>query len=185
VAVATQPQGRTVRSGGKTLLSVIAAGRPPLSYQWLFNGEPMTDPNASLRTLPLNLVNAASAGNYTVMATDSSGSVTSEAAVVTIAAGNQPPVALPYRVTTVQDQPLDVPISRLRWNMSDPDGDPTYFTQVSATSDAGGTLLDLGGASVTYTPPAGFVGSDRFTYSIEDELGATATGDVLVEVTQK
>jgi len=183
--ITTQPQGRTVRNGGKTSLSVIAAGRPPLSYQWLFNSTPMIDPNASLRTLPLNVVNAASAGSYSVVVTNSSGSVTSEPAILTVAADNQPPVALSYAVTTVQDQPVDVPISRLRWNMSDPDGDPTYFTSVSPASDAGGVIVDLGGANVTYTPPAGFVGSDQFTYSIEDELGATATGQVQVEVTQK
>ena len=183
--IATQPQGRTVRSGGKTSLSVIASGRPPLSYQWLFNGQPMTDPNASLRTLPLNTVNAGSAGSYTVVVTNASGSVTSEAALVTATSDNQAPVALSYKVATVQDQPVDVPISRLRWNMSDPDGDPTYFTSVSPASDAGGVIVDLGGANVTYTPPAGFVGSDQFTYSIEDELGATATGQVQVEVTQK
>ena len=183
--IVTQPQNRTVRSGGKTSLSVIASGRPPLSYQWLFNDKPMTDPNASLRTLPLNVVNADSAGRYTVVVTNASGSVTSEAAVVTAAANNQAPVALAYKATTVQDQPVEIPISRLRWNMSDPDGDPTYFTAVSETSDAGGKIVDLGGASVTYTPAAGFVGSDRFTYSIEDEMGATATADVQVEVTPK
>ena len=105
--------------------------------------------------------------------------------MVTADTNNQPPVALAYKATTVQDQPLEIPISRLRWNMSDPDGDPTYFTAVSETSDAGGKIVDLGGAGVTYTPAAGFVGSDRFTYSIEDEMGATATADVQVEVTPK
>lgn len=183
--VATQPQGRTVRSGGKTSLSVVALGRPPLSYQWVFNGTALTDPNASRRTLELNPVDADSAGSYTVVVTNSSGSATSEAAVVTVTSNNQPPVALAYKVTTAQDQPVDIPVSRLRWSMSDPDGDPTYFVSVSGTSDAGGTIVDLGGASITYTPPAGFVGSDRFTYSIEDELGATATADVQVEVVQK
>ena len=130
----------------------------------------------------MNSVGTGSAGSYTVVVTNTSGSVTSEAAVLTVTPDNQPPVALPYKVTTVQDQPVDIPISRLRWNISDPDGDPTYFTAVSATSDAGGTIADLGGASITYTPPAGFVGSDKFTYSIEDEIGAKATGDVQVEV---
>jgi hypothetical protein len=183
--ITIQPQDRTVRTGGKTSLSVIAAGRPPLSYQWFLKGAALADPNASRRTLELNSVDAAEAGSYTVVVTNASGSVTSEAAVVTVTPNNQAPVALPYEVTAVQDQPLDIPISRLRWNMSDPDGDPTYFTTVSQTSDAGGTILDLGGASITYTPPAGFVGSDRFTYSIEDEMGATATADVQVEVTPK
>jgi hypothetical protein len=183
--IMTQPQSRAVRIGGKTSLSVIASGRPPLSYQWLFNDKPMTDPNAMHRTLPLNSVSAAMAGGYTVVVTNSSGSVTSDAAVVAAVPENHPPEAIPYKTTAIEDQPLDIPVSRLRWNISDPDGDPTYFTSVSPTSDAGGTIVDLGGASITYTPPFGFTGQDRFTYSIEDEGGATATADVQVEVTPK
>ncbi|MBN1505320.1 MAG: immunoglobulin domain-containing protein [Sedimentisphaerales bacterium] len=183
--IVTQPQSRAVRIGGKTALSVVASGRPPLSYKWLFNGKPMTDPNAVRRTLPLNSVSAATAGSYTVVVTNSSGSLTSDAAVVTAVPENHAPEAIPYKTTTVQDQPLEIPVSRLRWNISDSDGDPTYFTSVSPTSDAGGTIVDLGGASITYVPPVGFTGQDRFTYSIEDEGGATAVGEVLVEVVQQ
>ncbi len=180
--IATQPQSRTVRSGGKTSLSVVALGRPPLSYQWLLNGEPLSDPNGTQRTLKLGPVDAGSAGDYTVVVTNSSGSATSEAATVTVTSDNQPPVALVYQVTTSQDQPLDIAVSRLLWNVSDPDGDVLYFISVSDTSDNGGTILDPGGATITYTPPAGFTGSDRFTYNVEDEMGAGVTADVEVEV---
>jgi hypothetical protein len=180
--IMTQPQSCAVRSGGKTTLSVVALGRPPLSYQWLFKGQPMSDPNATQRTLKIGLVDAASAGDYAVVVTNASGSVTSEAAAVTIAAANQPPMAAVYKVTTTQDMPVDIPVSRLRWGLSDPDGDPTYFTSVNSPSDNGGIILDEGGASITYIPFTGFTGVDRFTYNIEDELGATATGEVQVEV---
>jgi len=181
-AIMTQPQARTVRTGGETSLSVIALGRPPLSYQWLFNGQTLNDPNATQRTLTLGPADASTAGSYSVVVTNSSGSTTSAAAVVTVTATNQSPVAAPYQVTTGKDKPLEISVSRLRWNISDPDGDPAYFVSVSATSDKGGTVLDPGGATITYTPPAGFLGSDRFTYAIEDESGAGATGEVLVEV---
>jgi hypothetical protein len=40
----------------------------------------------------------------------------------------------------------------------------------------------VGGALFLYMPPAGFTGSDRFTYTFEDEPGAGATADVQVEV---
>jgi hypothetical protein len=180
--IMTQPQSRTVRSGGKTSLSVVALGRSPLSYQWFFNGQPLSGPSATQRTLNLDPVDAGSAGRYTVVVTNSSASAPSEVAVVTAISTNQPPVALVYTVTTGQDQPVDIPISRLRWGISDPDGDPVHFTAVSGTSDNGGTILDPGGATVTYTPPTGFTGLDRFTYTIEDELGAMATADVQVEI---
>ncbi|OHB67442.1 MAG: hypothetical protein A2Y76_02935 [Planctomycetes bacterium RBG_13_60_9] len=183
--IMTQPGNCTVREGGKTLLSVVALGRPPLSYQWLFNGQAMSDPNATQRTLKLGTVNAASAGSYTVVVTNSSGSVTSEAGVLTVVPANQPPVSTGYKTSTLQDQPLDIPISRLRWTISDPDGDPTYFTSVATSSDNAGTILDVGGATITYMPPAGFTGVDRFTFTIEDELAATATAEVQVEVVAK
>jgi hypothetical protein len=183
--IVTQPQSRTVRQGGKTSLSVVARGRPPLSYQWFCNGQPLSDPNATQRTLPLGPVDAGSAGDYTVVVTNSSGSGTSVAAVVTITSTNQPPVAVVCQVTTRQDQPLDIAVSRLLWCVSDPDGDPVYLTAVGETSDNGGTILDLGGAIITYTPPAGFTGVDQFTYTIEDESGASATAQVQVEVLSK
>jgi hypothetical protein len=182
--IVTQPQNRTVRQGGKTSLSVMALGRPPLSYQWLQDGKPLSDPNATQRTLPLGSVAAGSAGGYTVVVTNSSGAVTSAAAVVTVST-NQPPTALVCQVTTKQDQPLEIAVSRILWCASDPDGDPVLLTSIGKTSDNGGTILDPGGAAITYTPPAGFTGVDQFTYAIEDKSGAKATGQVQVEVLPK
>ncbi len=180
--VLTQPQARTVREGGGTSLSVIAQGRPPLSYRWYLNDKPLSDPNATQRTLTLGSVDASMAGSYKVAVSDSMMGVTSEAVALTVVSTNQPPAAILYQTTTTRDKPLDIPVSRLRWSISDPDGDPTYFVSVAVESEQGGTILDPGGATITYTPPAGFTGSDRFTYTFEDELGAGATADVQVEV---
>lgn len=182
--ILTQPQSKTVRIGGKTTLSVVASGRPPLSYQWLFNGNLIDDPNATKRTLSLNPVGNDSAGSYSVVVNSGSGSISSEVAELIVIEGNQAPVAPVYKVTTSQDQSVTISVSSVLWNASDPDGDSIDFYFVDATSSEGGTIVDPGGATFTYTPPAGFIGVDRFTYNIKDEFGAELTGEIEVNVVE-
>ncbi|MFN7782067.1 MAG: Ig-like domain-containing protein [Lysobacterales bacterium] len=63
-------------------------------------------------------------------------------------------------------------------NDSDPDGDTLTIT--ATTAPANGTAT-ISGRNVLYTPRAGFVGSDSFTYTISDgALTATATVSVTV-----
>jgi hypothetical protein len=182
--IITQPENKTVRNGGKTTLSVVALGRPPLSYQWLFNGNPIDDPNATKRTLDINPVSADSDGSYSVVVTNDSDSVTSEAVELTVTEDNQAPTAPVYRITTGRDQPVTISISALIWNASDPDGDWVSFYSVDETSSEGGTIVDPGGATFTYTPSTGFTGVDRFTYNMKDPFLAEVTGEIEVEVTE-
>ncbi len=64
----------------------------------------------------------------------------------------------------------------------DEDDDPRTVTAVSGTSSQGGTVT-LAGGVITYTAPAGFTGTDAFTYTVADNGGDTATGTVRVSVT--
>ena len=65
-------------------------------------------------------------------------------------------------------------------NDSDPDGDTLTIT--TTTAPANGTAT-ISGRSVLYTPRAGFVGSDSFTYTISDgALTATATVNISVRI---
>ena len=66
-------------------------------------------------------------------------------------------------------------------NDSDPDGDPIAITSVAAPGY--GTMVAGGGGGLTYTPVVGFVGTDSFTYTIEDCRGGSATATVNVTVT--
>jgi hypothetical protein len=95
-------------------------------------------------------------------------------------AGNRAPVANPNTLDTVQNEPAQITAARLLANDRDPDGDPLTLTGVSAGSANGGAVTK--GSAITYTPPAGFVGSDSFTYSISDGRGGTATASVTVAV---
>ena len=66
-------------------------------------------------------------------------------------------------------------------NDTDANGDTLAVRSVSAASSQGGTVT-LAGGVVTYTPPAGFRGTDTFTYVVEDSRGATDTATVTVTV---
>jgi hypothetical protein len=52
-------------------------------------------------------------------------------------------------------------------------------------AEHGSASIDATGLRVVYTPDAGFVGSDRFTYTIQDNLGAESTTTVQVRVNTK
>ena len=86
-SITTQPQGLTVDAGQSASFSVVAGGTAPLSYQWSCNGKPVSGGTAS--TLVLASARPTNAGNYTVMVTNASGSVTSSVAVLAV---NPPPV---------------------------------------------------------------------------------------------
>lgn len=65
-------------------------------------------------------------------------------------------------------------------NDSDADGDEVQITQV--TQGLHGEVNVIDESSVSYTPDASFTGSDTFTYTIEDEHGASAVAEVSVEM---
>jgi len=75
-----QPQSRTNVSGTVATFSASAAGSAPLSYQWQFNGANLS--GATAATLVLGNVQAGDAGNYTLVAANWGGAVTSAVAVL-------------------------------------------------------------------------------------------------------
>lgn len=80
-----QPRGATINAGSLLVLSVAANGTPAPAYQWKANG--VTLPGATSPTLVLANAQTADSGVYTVTATNSAGSVTSEAAIVSVGEG--------------------------------------------------------------------------------------------------
>src|ERR1051325_2889925 len=64
-------------------------------------------------------------------------------------------------------------------NDTDPDGDALTFVGI-ATQPSHGTLGYNGYGKYIYTPTYGYVGSDSFTYTIKDSLGAVTTGTVYI-----
>jgi len=65
-------------------------------------------------------------------------------------------------------------------NDTDIENDSLYIAGVG-TPDQGGSLVDLGGSLVVYTPTATFTGTETFTYTVSDgDLSDTATVSMTV-----
>ena len=93
-AIVVQPQDQTLRAGSNATFTVTASGTAPLSYQWQFNGSNLLDGtnvdgsqiSGSITTnLTVSFAQTNEDGNYTVVITNVAGSVTSSAAVLTVA----------------------------------------------------------------------------------------------------
>ena len=91
-----------------------------------------------------------------------------------------------HRAPTAQDASVTTPANiALTYDLSslafDPDGD-TLTWMVGAASHGMARLQFVTGVIVIYTPNAGYVGMDSFTYTVADGHGATATGTITVAV---
>ncbi|HEX9870700.1 MAG TPA: Ig-like domain-containing protein [Candidatus Tectomicrobia bacterium] len=90
---------------------------------------------------------------------------------------NKAPVAAPDTAITAREVPVTIKVLA---NDSDPDGDPLEV--VGVTQGANGEVALNDDGTVTYTPAAGFDGTDSFTYTVDDDHGGQATGTATVTV---
>ncbi|WP_400072158.1 malectin domain-containing carbohydrate-binding protein [Zobellia russellii] len=93
---------------------------------------------------------------------------------------NEAPVAVDDEVETTQDTAML--IENLLANDTEPNGQVITIVTVD-TPQNGEAVLQEDGLSVLYTPDVGYVGSDSFEYTIEDETGLSATATVSITVT--
>ena len=86
--ISTQPVSQSLVAGSTAQFAVTAGGSPPLAYKWLKNGAVLANggnaSGATTGTLTLATVSSADAANYSVIITNSSGSVTSAVAALTV-----------------------------------------------------------------------------------------------------
>src|SRR5262249_14631713 len=108
---------------------------------------------------------------YTI--SDGNGGFDTATVHITVTQTNHAPVATDSTLTTDQDTPKDVTLQA-----TDPDGDPLTFTIVGGPSH--GTLSGTG-ATRAYTPNAGYVGPDSFTFKAND--GALDSNVATVSIT--
>ncbi|HVZ60269.1 MAG TPA: immunoglobulin domain-containing protein, partial [Terriglobales bacterium] len=101
--ITVQPVSRTNVVGDTANLSVTAVGTPLVNYQWRFNGKEIDSATDSL--LSLDDVQTTNTGAYSVVVSDSAGSVTSTVAQLVVV---QPP-----------------PNLLARWDFNDPSAPPS------------------------------------------------------------
>src|SRR5438874_1963602 len=171
--ITTQPASQTVSAGQTATFTVTAAGTAPLSYQWQMNGTAIGAATAASYTTPATT--AADNGNqFTVVVSNAAGSVTSNAAALTVNAALVAP--------TITTQPAIETVSV---------GQTATFT-VTATGTAplsyqwqkNGTAI---GAATTarYTTPATTAADSgaRFTVVVSNAVGSVTSAAASLTVT--
>jgi len=129
--IAIQPRSQTAVAGTNVTLSVTAGGTPPLSYQWQLNTNIITGATGS--SLLLTNLQMTDAGAYSVIVSNSVGSVTSSTAVLTVT--YPPALVQAANVTAVGNGTVTVPI----------------LLVANGNENALGFTLDFNPAMLTYT----------------------------------
>jgi len=144
-SIATQPASQTVTVGQTATFSVLATGTGPLSYQWRMNGTNVSGANGSSYTTSATTTGM-SGSAYSVVVSNSAGSVTSGNAMLTVnsstGTGSGKLVLSTDRLVFYADRSLTPSPKR-----------------ISVTSSSGGALnftVDMyGGSWMTVSPTAG------------------------------
>lgn len=81
-SILSSPQSLTVTNGATASFAVVAAGSPPIAYQWKFNGADLVDATSS--SLAITNVQLSNQGDYSVVVSNAVGALTSLAAHLTV-----------------------------------------------------------------------------------------------------
>jgi hypothetical protein len=129
-SIASQPQNQSVSVGQNAFFSVTAAGTAPLVYEWRFYGSNIPGATASAYTRTNS--QTTNAGPYTVVVSNSLGSITSSVA----------------NLTVISSQPAII----AQWNFNSSVPDTNVNTGVTTPSVGSGTASLVGGVTVTSPP---------------------------------
>lgn len=155
-----------------------------VTYNWLQTGGPVVVLSNAAAAQPTFTAPAASATTQTLTfeltVTDNSGLQGTDLCIVTIASGNQPPVAdagLDQNVAALDPVTLDGSGS------SDPDGQIVAYQWVQ-TSGSTVSLANAFSAQTTFTAPGLSTGSESltFTLTVTDDAGSQAEAVCIVNV---
>jgi Abnormal spindle-like microcephaly-assoc'd, ASPM-SPD-2-Hydin/Immunoglobulin domain len=169
-SITTQPVSQTVTAGQTATFLVAATGTAPLRYQWKKNGKSITGATYASYTTPVTKTSDSGA-QFTVVVSNSVGTVTSSAAVLTV---NTPP--------SITTQPVSQTVTA---------GQTATFL-VTATGTAplsyqwqeNGAPI-TGATSASYTTPA-ITSSDsgaQFTVVVSNSVGMAISNSALLIVT--
>ncbi|NOG48609.1 MAG: tandem-95 repeat protein [Chloroflexi bacterium] len=155
---------------GDTMTAVLVVG--PTNGTLTLNGDGsfIYTPNAGFN----------GSDSFTYRASD--GTLLSNIATVTLNVGavNEAPVAVDDAYTTDEDTALNIAAPGVLTNDTDIDGDT--LTAVLVVGPTNGTLTLATSGSFTYTPDAGFNGSDSFTYKANDGTADSNVATVTITV---
>ncbi|MCU0698625.1 MAG: Ig-like domain-containing protein [Myxococcaceae bacterium] len=113
--------------------------------------------------------------------TDGNGGTATATITVTVLNQNDPPTAVPDVFSVPQDS-VDNALDVLANDTSAPDPMETLSVVVTSPAANGRVSITPNGALVRYTPNAGYIGPDSFTYTVRDSNNGIAAAIVSITV---
>jgi VCBS repeat-containing protein len=138
----------------------------------------VTNNGADVTYTPKANFNGTDPFTYTV--SDGNGGTATATVTVTVNPVNDPPVAVADAYGVDQDKTLTVAAPGVLAN--DTDGDSAVLTAILVSNPSNGTVTLNANGSFTYTPKAGFSGTDTFTYKANDGAADSNTATVTITV---
>jgi hypothetical protein len=158
-SISVQPAAQSVTVGHTATFSVTAAGTAPLSYQWKKGGAAISGATASSYTTPVTVIGD-NASTFQVVISNAAGSLTSNAATLTVTAPVSPPPSSPPSIS-VQPAPQSVTV-----------GQTATFSVTAAGTAPLSYQWKKGGAAISgatassYTTPATVIGDTGSTFAV-------------------
>src|SRR6266852_3933426 len=170
--ITTQPANQTVTAGQTATFIVVASGTAPLNHQWQKNGANIAGATSSSYTTPAT-ISFDNGTRFTVVVSNSTGSVTSSAATLTV---NAAPVA-----PSITTQPLSQTVTGGQTS--------TFSVTATGTSPLGyqwsknGTAIS-GAISASYmTPPTTATDNGaQFTVVVSNSVGSVTSNAGILTV---
>jgi hypothetical protein len=170
--IVSQPVNQSVSGGQSVTFSATGTGIPDPGYQWLDNGTPISGATSASYTIPS--ADATNAGNYSVVVSNGSGSVTSVVATLTYVL----PVANTATYTRYAGFPLGISITNLLSNVTD--ANTSELGLVGTSVSTNGVTLGESSNFLLYQNPNNV--NDQFTYTVTDGFGGTNSGLVNIAI---
>ena len=181
--VSLQPQGQSLCGLGAASITAAASGLPAPTVRWQVSTNSGTSwadiPGATSTTYSFSAVFGDSGKQYRAVFSNAGGTATSSAATLTL---NRGPVAVNLSTNATQSQVFILSIATVLGACTAPDGDPFYLSSTGSVSTNGASVAITATNTISYLPVPGFSGADRFSYTITDILGCSATAEVQVTV---
>lgn len=154
-------------------LTIVAVATPANGTTQITAGQQINySPNADF--------NGSDTFTYTVQ--DAAGAQTDATVTVTVNPVNDPPQAVDDAMT-VTDAAVNETLDVLANDLDAPDtGETLTITAVGTPSQGGTVNIINSGTALGYTPPASFLGTETFTYDIDDGNGGTDQATVTITV---
>src|SRR5438477_240790 len=171
-SVTSQPGSQSVTAGQTATFSVSATGTAPLSYQWKKNGIAVNGASSSAYTTPATS-SSDNGEQFTVVVSNSAGSVTSSAAILTVNASIPP-----LQVTSSQ---LSGGTAGTTYSatLSASGGTSPYSWSVSSGTLPTGLSLSSSG-TLSGTPTV--AGAFPFTVAVKDAASGSASASLSINV---